>query len=473
MASLSASAAGQGPSESGAQPSRAKRSRHILCKVSQHNDDTVRVLEQYAKVTPMLRYGIATEEGSADGPVHLHTHICLQFHNVVNPNTVRKQLNGHRGQSDESLQSPEFYTSSTKNFEHAVGYACKGSGADERFDNAREEKEKRDELAAQGKSYNNSDYPGYSVFAKEPATDVRILWSYGECKESKQGERTDLQFAAACASDHSRPLKDQVIESEQLQTLLIKFPTGILKTREITQPERNLEERPTCIYIHGDSNSGKTYFVKQITKEFRERLGWDVFSWSCQMTRDGIPWFDGYDGQRVVVMNEFRSSMSFASFLSVVDTGPCMVQVKGGRTQLLAEIFIITSRIPLEGQYPNVTAQCADNRDQLTNRISTVVHLDGSKGKGRSAACIAKVQGAWDLLFPPAETADTDNDEEDEMPASLNSEDIDFLDDLSVLDSDDEPVDVPGPPPLKRIRPTPVSVPTVGNLNGAPTAPMV
>ena len=100
-----------------------------------------------------------------------------------------------------------------------------------------------------------------------------------------------------------------------------------------------------------------------------------------------------------------------------------MVQVKGGRTQLLAEIFIITSRIPLEGQYPNVTAQCVDNRDQLTNRITTVVHLDGSKGKNRSAACIGKVQGVWDLLFPVTPP-------EEEVPDDEEDFDLDFLDDI-------------------------------------------
>jgi hypothetical protein len=56
------------------------------------------------------------------------------------------------------------------------------------------------------------------------------------------------------------------------------------------------------------------------------------------------PWWDGYDGQSIVVWDEFRyGSASLTLMLRLMDQWPVLVPHKGGFRQFKAKTLIITS----------------------------------------------------------------------------------------------------------------------------------
>lgn len=62
----------------------------------------------------------------------------------------------------------------------------------------------------------------------------------------------------------------------------------------------------------------------------------------------GTLWFDGYDGQKVLLLDDFcgaASKMRLDYFLSLIDKFPFMVEVKGATTWLQATKIIVTSNI--------------------------------------------------------------------------------------------------------------------------------
>lgn len=56
-------------------------------------------------------------------------------------------------------------------------------------------------------------------------------------------------------------------------------------------------------------------------------------------------WWDGYDGEDVVVMDEFRGLINVGHCLKWWDKFPCNVEIKGGQVPLKATKFYIMSNL--------------------------------------------------------------------------------------------------------------------------------
>lgn len=67
--------------------------------------------------------------------------------------------------------------------------------------------------------------------------------------------------------------------------------------------------------------------------------------------------FDGYRGERVLLFDEFRSSLPLADMLKYLDGYPLMLPCRyADKVACFTEVYII-SNIPLEQQYPNVQVE--------------------------------------------------------------------------------------------------------------------
>lgn len=62
--------------------------------------------------------------------------------------------------------------------------------------------------------------------------------------------------------------------------------------------------------------------------------------------------WDGYNGQRSVVIDEFRGAIDISHILRWCDRYPCIVEVKGSAAVLKAELIIFTSNLPPSEWYP-------------------------------------------------------------------------------------------------------------------------
>nr|AUH21340.1 hypothetical protein [uncultured bacterium]AUH21346.1 hypothetical protein [uncultured bacterium] len=142
---------------------------------------------------------------------------------------------------------------------------------------------------------------------------------------------------------------------------IIKYARGIGELCRIFTQRRKLP--PRCILFFGPTGVGKTSWP--INHEKEDDLY--VKSPSCK-------WFDGYEGQGAVVLDEFagrRDAVTASMLLRLLDCHPVRVEIKGSSRPLLAtRIYITTNHHPAkwydwEGRWSSYAA--------LARRIHQVV----------------------------------------------------------------------------------------------------
>lgn len=104
-------------------------------------------------------------------------------------------------------------------------------------------------------------------------------------------------------------------------------------------------------YIYGPTGSGKSDVV------LRMYGAQNVFIADLS---SNFP-FDGYDGEPVLLLDDYRSDFKFSDLLRVLHGQPYRVNVKGGSTYACWTKVVITSNIYISDQYPNLN----ERRDPL------------------------------------------------------------------------------------------------------------
>ncbi|MEM2002796.1 MAG: hypothetical protein QXT77_09145 [Candidatus Methanomethylicaceae archaeon] len=119
----------------------------------------------------------------------------------------------------------------------------------------------------------------------------------------------------------------------------------------------------------GPTGTGKT---RRAYWEARQ-LGGDVYIKSTNSK-----WFDGYDGQKIVIFDDLRSSwFEYSYLLKLLDRYPTRVECKGGSRQWLAETIYVTSPFRPDEMYDKMQErdQDRDSIAQLVRRVTCVEHM--------------------------------------------------------------------------------------------------
>ena len=90
--------------------------------------------------------------------------------------------------------------------------------------------------------------------------------------------------------------------------------------------------------------------------------------------------WDGYNSQENVVIDEFRGSIGISHVLRWFDRYPVVVEVKGGAVCFTARKIWITSNLPPESWYPDLDLETT----QALLRRLTIVHFDSAFVPGES-----------------------------------------------------------------------------------------
>lgn len=152
-------------------------------------------------------------------------------------------------------------------------------------------------------------------------------WEYGDWDQGGQGSRTDVSSLKAQIQSGC-PLKS-IFEAETLAFL--KYSRSIQTARLLYTPKRDWPTDVTVLV--GPSGVGKSRYCKEVAP--------DAY-W-----KQPSNWWDGYDGQPDVVLDDFYGWLPFHELLRVLDRYEHQVQSKGGNTQLLAKrVFITSNRTP-------------------------------------------------------------------------------------------------------------------------------
>lgn len=201
-----------------------------------------------------------------------------------------------------------------------------------------------------------SEWKNYKYCTK----DCLVVYEFGEF--SKQGKRTDLnEIKASILQDH-KYISEILPKINNYQEL--KFAEGIMQYQ---RPEYAWHKK-TVKWFYGKSGTGKT-------REAMELAGADFF-----ITSRNLKWWDGYFGQRTVIIDDFRGDFcTFHELLRILDGYPFRVDIKRSSMWLHANTIIITSCY-----HPRNVYESREDIKQLLRRIDEIKFFDKNAYKTKN-----------------------------------------------------------------------------------------
>lgn len=174
-------------------------------------------------------------------------------------------------------------------------------------------------------------------------------------KMSHAGARTDLTA-----------LRDKILEEDHTEVIVENFELYCRYRGGIDAliDYKNLKKKRTTmtkgIWLYGETGVGKSHRAFELA-------GDDVYVWT-----DDNGWWDGYQGQRTVVINDFRGAIKYNEMLQMIDKWPHSVR-RRGRVPMpfTSELVIVTSSLKPEDIYNGVLER-EDSIDQLLRRIEVI-----------------------------------------------------------------------------------------------------
>lgn len=155
-------------------------------------------------------------------------------------------------------------------------------------------------------------------------------------------------------------------------------------------PKPTAYQRKEVFVCFGNTQTGKSMWARSTI----EKRGWAMHLQDCTMAE----WWDGYEGQEAILLDEFRGGhMKLKLLLRLLDGYPLKVQIKGNSRLIdhrTRAVFITTNKHPLEwykcfkGDDPNEWAQL-DRR--INNILEFVAEVNGPEDEPQILA--HRVQG--------------------------------------------------------------------------------
>lgn len=163
--------------------------------------------------------------------------------------------------------------------------------------------------------------------------------------EVTQGTRSDLKAALDSIKDGKSEL--EMWEGHGAE--MTKYHRGLDRYKNAlalsTACKSEAPSKPMVFIYWGVTGSGKSHRAK-------EEANGDWYEYN------GTGWWDGYDGQSTVIMDEFSgATMKIDEFLKLTDGKAHQVPIKGGFTLLRAKRFVLTSNQSPLTYYPNVSEE--------------------------------------------------------------------------------------------------------------------
>lgn len=184
--------------------------------------------------------------------------------------------------------------------------------------------------------------------AKDYSTkeETRVSGPWQEGEEPSQGKRTDL----AAIYDMVKSKKTNAEMLEATNGAAARFEKAINFTRftlQETESDRQITGiRVICLF--GGTGVGKTYAAVNLMCNKT-----DYYIAECPSTSGSKLWFNGYEGQKCLILDDFSGSFcDFRFLLRLLDVYKLKVEVKGGFAWATWTTVIITTNIQPGEWYP-------------------------------------------------------------------------------------------------------------------------
>lgn len=201
-------------------------------------------------------------------------------------------------------------------------------------------------------------------------------WLTTNQSNTASGTRSDL-IATATAIQTGATMTQL---AENHPTVMMKYPRGTLLLRQIAQQkhanQRMRVDLKVTVYW-GETGTGKT------RKVYENQPINDLFKLD-RASNNGNVWWDGYDGQRVLLIDDFYGWIKYGQLLNILDIYPLRLDVKGAFTWAnWEEVYITSNKSPCnwyQGISPEFEIPAA-----LDRRIHKILQF---KNIGFGVSCI-------------------------------------------------------------------------------------
>lgn len=170
-------------------------------------------------------------------------------------------------------------------------------------------------------------------------------WEFGELP--KQGERTDWDLARS----HLYNGGDILAVIEQ-QPQLLPCIRSLEKYKQLTLRPLNRDVKVTILI--GEPGTGKTKYAYDTDSNL--------------YTKPEGHWWDGYIGQKTILLDDYYGDIPYAIFLKVLDRYPIQVPIKGGFIYAQWDHVIITSNRQPETWYAQGYSDALKRRVSILER---------------------------------------------------------------------------------------------------------
>jgi Putative viral replication protein. len=222
----------------------------------------------------------------------------------------------------------------------------------------------RDYILKDGEKYNKQPSGSYDYVDNSGKrhqgtnyTDTFLEW--GELPQERQGKSKDVEriynLVKDGASNHEIV---EAVPSAMLSLEKVNQTRSMLRDSEYANKWREL----AVTYIFGGTGTGKTRSVM-------DKYGYE----NCYRVTDYKHPFDTYDGQDVIIFEEFRGGLKNGDMLNYLDGYPLLLPCRYfNRQACYTKVFIITN-VPPESQYVGVDLE---SRKAFFRRIDKVLVFD-------------------------------------------------------------------------------------------------
>lgn len=165
---------------------------------------------------------------------------------------------------------------------------------------------------------------------------------FGDRPKTVQGKRSDLESFKDYMKNNTNKKIEYSEILDKFAGICAKYPKFVKELavqykKRIIKEEEKREEMTNIHIIYGETNTGKTTYVKTFKDTY----------WKDENTI----WWDGYDGHEICIFNEWTNKGKYTALelLKLSDHAPYSLQIKGSTGQFLAKnIWITTNLTPDE-----------------------------------------------------------------------------------------------------------------------------
>lgn len=165
---------------------------------------------------------------------------------------------------------------------------------------------------------------------------------FGDCPY--QGKRTDLEVVTEL-------VVDGVSISEIAQahpTTFVKFSRG-LRDLKLAVSKPYAREDVCGIWLVGEPGSGKSHYAQT--------------TYPCAYRKAQNKWFDGYAGEKEIVLEDLDSGVLSHHLKIWADKWPCTGETKGGTVHLTHDVFVVTSNYTIDELVPKKITNRQEHED--------------------------------------------------------------------------------------------------------------